>query len=167
MHRKLFDFRPPRAQTFGDVVGHFFGAAPHRIVHDERFVFGRLRGPFGIQIDDFRRVFAPHKTVVRRNQARRQAHLLHLRQKAQHNVGIRQHDVGVVFFRLVEPQAFFVLVVKQFACGVVHTEYVVGEQDVFFFQIRKHTVRPVQHARFHKRNRIAADVNAVAGFDGF
>ncbi|OIQ63209.1 hypothetical protein GALL_552500 [mine drainage metagenome] len=107
------------------------------------------------------RLVAQHWAVGRRDHV--DAQRFHQRQRLQHVLPERTHDVGVVVF---ESKAEIPdLVVEQTLVAEMTAEHVPGKQDALLFQISALRIRPVQIRRMEKTQGPVAQIHRVAGTD--
>ena len=104
--------------------------------------------------------------MVRGDEPESQTRGRHLFQKLQDQRRIGEQDVGIVGRRLVGEYRRIDLIVEPLQGGVMHPEGVLRKEDLLLVEIGKHAVRPVEHPRFHERERAVAEAERFAVFDG-
>jgi len=93
--------------------------------------------------------------------------LFHNRQGFEHDGGVGQNNVVVIFLGAAQVFAVVAEVInKARGAGNVLAKDVVADQQLVFGNIGHHAVGPVQHAGFLKNDGALADVDAVAAFHG-
>ena len=153
------------AQAFGDAFSHAARGIPHRIVNDGDLVFLVSFGPILIFGDDFQGIFAPDDTVARANHVDRDTHLEDFIDFPRNHGAVEVEDIGIVFHGfLIEFCLVYAVIVHSFA-GIVLTETVVAEEDVFAGHISEHRIRPMEHSGFDEDELAVAQVQGIAGLD--
>ena len=77
-------------------------------------------------------------------------------------------NIGVIFHRLCPQTTLISLIGPQFFYGEVLTERIVREQNIVASHVRRHGIRPMEHAHFYEYQRFTvADIYGITCLHSF
>ena len=94
-----------------------------------------------------------------------QRKVFHFLQSFFNQFSVRGQYISKIFLSFKKQDSLINLIIKAFACTIVLTKGIIGEQNLVFFQVSCHRIRPVQHRQRQKLQFTFAQRKHVAFFD--